>query len=174
MIQLEPVKESFFFWTMLADAKWEEFVQKYAKIFEKYSILFTKRNIDDNTTSGQEINSSKPKDLVKDHHSYKLMTLSFKNDDEQVTYMLQQQPGLCAVINLTSITRKCIINPVYDFVEDFLSLMGYTAIFLSLKTDDNLQDLVIEKKFIAYMQLTNRRTSNDILLFYKRLKAFET
>ena len=51
--------------------------------------------------------------------------------------------------------------------------MGYTVIMLSIRVDSGLEGKLKENGFEPFMSLQNRRTSNDVTLFYKRLNTEE-
>lgn len=104
-------------------------------------------------------------------------TLSIKKGEKySYKYTFRQPPALCSTVYLTSPTY---LNPeIEEFFNDFLYLMGYTNVMISIRYDQHcLTEEALEKElpkwgYTPYMKLNNRRTQSELLLYTKTLKAW--
>lgn len=93
----------------------------------------------------------------------------------KVSFSFRQPYILCSSVELSP--PSILVSPMADLVHEFLYLMGYTNIFISVRESstcyqykDALEPILEKDGYISYMKLNNRRTGNNITLYTKTLK----
>lgn len=105
--------------------------------------------------------------LVKDFSSFQYFTITLKLPTYSTSFYMQQFPGLCGICIITNYSD--LSGEALDLINDFLYYMGYTVLMISSISGSKYVEHFTNKGFKPYMSLKNRRTHNNVTLFYKRL-----
>lgn len=147
----------------------EEIAIKFAEKYQGWKINI-KGSLPDTKVSYENIleNPIDLRNLVKDFGSICVLTVTLtdKNCSSQSFY-LQQLPGLCGVSVINRYAN--LENEFLDLTLELLYYMGYTVAMISVFSEHKLIPELVKKGFKPYMSLKNRRTHNNVTLFYKRL-----
>jgi len=186
MVIIEPHNESYLKSTTFKTAH-EKFINKYKGKFTLSINTLDKSEINVNLNVFE--NTDKLGSLVRDFGNFTFFTITFEdlegkkvstNNNEpfyahnyRAIFYMQQFPGLCGICIIHNISKKILDKNKLHFICDFFYHMGYTVIMLSIRVDSGSEGKLKENGFEPFMSLQNRRTSNDVTLFYKRLNTEE-
>jgi hypothetical protein len=164
-IVIAPDKEPLLSGSFITPNNLENFKIKYKEKFLEITLtrfISSKRTVIEHNI----LESSSLNRFVVDHGSYLGFDLIVRTADGATTYPFQQMPGFCGGVFLTFMS-DLKLPFVLEMLEDFFYLSGYTVLFLSLIREDKF---LLEKGYNIYMNITNRRTHNNVNLYYKSLK----
>lgn len=170
MITLEKSKLSWHASTFLHNANKVAFQEKYkkwdAKLVIKHGMGLWFNLITDAALGG----------IVNDWHGSNCALSLTTPNGGGVTFNFHQPVGLCSSVILSS--PAYYTKEIDEFLNDFLYLMGYTNLFVSIHgmqstmSSEGLKELLPKWGYEAYIQLNNRRTQRDLILYTKTLKAW--
>jgi len=159
MINLKPDNRTFQTHTFINEKVEEAFREKHKNITAK--MIARDGSLESNIDLSHRLSV-----LVKDWGSKVRFELHVihSNVSNDVFYYAQVG-GLCGAVTIYMSSWEATDN-VFEWLEDFLYLLGYSVIFISLRST---RDFIRVRGYNSYMTLNNRRTSNDITLYYKQL-----
>lgn len=167
MIKIDSQKTDFIQTTFHNGEILQKFQEKHKGVVARLTATSSRET---NAVLYEDIMTASTLKLVSDHGSMRFFSLGYVKGDDRVTFFFQQMPGFCGAIHLVSVFTNLDLEERRIFIEDLLQAMGYTVLFLSIKSDrvDRIK-IIEENGYIPYMEINNRRTKNDVKLFYKTL-----
>lgn len=170
MITLEKSKLSWHESTFLHNSNRIAFQTKYkkwgAKLIIKHGMGLWYNLINDDHLGG----------IVTDWHSTNCTLSLTIPSGGTIAFNFHQPVGLCSSVILSS--PAYFTKEVDEFLNDFLYLMGYTNLFISIHSmqsnmsSEMLKETLPKWGYEPYIQLNNRRTQRDLILYTKTLKAW--
>jgi hypothetical protein len=161
--------------TFISEEKLQEFRKKYKHIDHAKLTVYDKTRTGTNLVYDL-IKAERLIDIVKDFGSEISLSVRFEERDD--LFNIRQMPGMCGAVFIY-FTNICGYSlDKVRFVEDLLYLMGFTVLFISERAQKKCYDgdtitdgsvVLTRIGFNQYMKIPNRRTKNDIILYYKQL-----